>query len=247
MSPRPGRALLGLALLRSTQLGVLLAGLAWLGTSVEGGGDAVRLAPLFVLLGPVAAASGTAMAIAEVRRNGSWAAWEGLGYRPVRQLGALAVVAVLGLCVQASFVGGGSFLGAMGTPSAALQLPAPVSSDARSWPGLDTTQSEGLAQLVLWQRPPSELSWAELLQRRNSEGLRGARRGVDSAESLRRAGGLLAWPLGLLWAVLVGLRTSLSFRDDRGFSPLGAAVFAGLGSVGWCLWVLVGSAAAAGS
>jgi len=247
MSPRPGSSLLRLALLRSVQLGTLLGGMAWLGTSVEAGGRVAELRSLFVLLGPVAAASGTAMAIAQVRSDGSWSAWEGLGYRPHRQLSALVVVVVMGLCVQASVGGGGRLLATTGTPSEALQLPPPISPRAKSWPGLDTTGPEGMAELGRWQRPPAELSWLDLQNRRNSIGPTGVRRGVDSAEVMRRTGGLLSWPLGLLWAVLVGLRTSVSARDQRGFSPLGAAVLAGLGSVGWCLLVLVCSAAAASS
>jgi hypothetical protein len=247
MSPRPGRSLLGLALLRSVQLGLLLAGLGWIATSVEAGGSAAELGPLFVLLGPVAVASGTAMAIAQVRGDGSWSAWEGLGYRPRRQLSGLVAIAGIGLFAQATLVGGGSLLGGVDTPSEVLQLPPPVSPWATSWPNVDMTEPEGMAELAFWQRPPAQLSWFDLQRRRNSEGLLGARGGVDSAESLRRAGGLVAWPLGLLWAVLIGLRTSVSAREESGLSPLGSAVFAGLGSVGWCLLVLVCSAAAAGS
>jgi len=84
MNPRPSTALLRLALRRSLEIGVLLVGLVWLGSAVEAGEGGLGLIAILALLGPVAAASGTAMAVAELRQRGEWSAWEGLGYSPQR-------------------------------------------------------------------------------------------------------------------------------------------------------------------
>ena len=243
MSRRPGRSLLGLALLRSAQLGTLLVGVVWLGSSVEAGDTALGLRAVLALFGAVAFASGTAMAIAQLRTSGEWSAWEGLGYRPRRQLGGLGALVLLGLVGQLVLMAG---LGRqVGSGSSALELPAPVPSQAITWPGRGSEDELGPAQLTRWQVAPARLNWSELQERRRARGPVGARLGVDRAESLRRLGWLAAWPLGLLWALLLGLRASTSARAVSGPSPLGAAVLAGLCAVGWCLLVLVCSAALA--
>jgi hypothetical protein len=243
MSRRPGRALLGLALLRSAQLGALLVGVVWLGSSVEAGDTALGLGTVLVLFGPVAFASGTAMAIAQLRTSGEWSAWEGLGYRPRRQLGGLVVLVLLGLVGQVVLATG--LGGQVGSGGSTLELPAPVPGQAVSWPGRGSEEELGPGQLTRWQVAPARLNWSELQERRRARGPVGARLGVDRAESLRRLGWLAAWPLGLLWALLLGLRTPTSARDVSGPGPLGAAVLAGLCAVGWCLVVLVCSAALA--
>jgi hypothetical protein len=243
MSRRPGSALLGLALLRSGQLGALLVGVVWLGSSVEAGDTALGLGAVLALFGPVAFASGTAMAIAQLRTSGEWSAWEGLGYRPRRQLGALVGLVLLGLVGQVVLATGPRVQ--VGPGGSGLALPAPVPGQAIAWPGTGAGAELGPEQLTRWQVAPARLTWSELQERRRASGPVGARLGVDRAESMRRLGWLAAWPLGLLWALLSGLRTSTSARDVSGPGPLAAAVLAGLCAVGWCLLVLVCSAALA--
>jgi hypothetical protein len=232
MSVRPGWILLRLALLRSVQLSLLLVGLVWIGSAVESGEDGLSLLAIGGLLAPVSAAAGTAMALAELRRKGEWSAWQGLGFAPLRQVLPLILLVVLGVLGQLSL---SSLEGAH-----ALQLPAPVAESARSWPGFEAAE---MGQLAYWQRRPAELSWGELQARRRSASPLGSRPGVDLAELFRRIGWVLAWPFGLLAGLGVGLRTTLSPRDRSGPGPLLAAVLAGLGTVGWCLAVLVLSAA----
>ena len=234
MSLRPYWSLLSLSLRRTSELGGLLVGLVWIASQVESGDASLSLRALLSLLCPVAAAGGTALAVGELRARGDWSAWEGCGYSSGRQLKPLALLLLIGLVLQSQLP--------LGVSASSLQLPPPVPAAATAWPGFADL---GSGELEGWQRRPGELGWFELLERRQSVAPEGSRRGVDLAELLRRTGWLLAWPVGLALASLFGLRVPVVAREGRGYGPLAAAVLAGLGTVCWCLVVLVASAAAA--
>ena len=102
---------------------------------------------------------------------------------------------------------------------------------------------EGLEALTYWQRPPATLGWRELLERMAEPAPLGARMGVDLAELVRRAGWIIAWPVGCLFGLLYGLRASAVGPGKTRYGALEAAVFSGLSVLLWCLVVLGCSAA----
>jgi hypothetical protein len=234
MSLQPGWSLLSLALRRSSEVALLLVGLVWVGSQVESIGQGLSLSSLCSLLAPIAGASGVAMALAEVRLRGEWSAWEAVGYSPSRQLAPIVLLLILGVLLQTQL--------SVGSVSSGLHLPAPVSQSAVSWPGVS---EEGLEALAYWQRPPVTLGWRELTERMAEPAPLGARIGVDLAELVRRAGWIIAWPVGFLFGLLCGLRASALGPEKTWYGALEAAVFSGLSVLLWCLVVLGSSAAVA--
>lgn len=230
----PGLRLLSLVARRSLQVLVLLVGLAWIASRVEGADAVLSVGGLVALLAPVAAASGVALGLGELRSSGRWSAWSGLGVSPRAQLLPLVVLVLTGLLLQAYGLNGST------RGAEAIALPAPVSPGASSWPGLAPGQ---LDLLAAWQRPPGELSWSQLLERSSQQPPLGARTGTDRAELTRRLAWLLAWPLGVLLGMFCGLRVPAAAREGPGWSPLAASVIGGSTTVAWCLLVLVLSGA----
>jgi hypothetical protein len=234
VSMQPGFSLLFLALRRSSELAVLLVCLVWVGSQLESTGEGLSLTALCALLAPIAGASGLGMALAEIRLRGEWSAWQAVGYSPWRQLAPVVVLLIVGVLLQTQL--------SLGSVSDGLRLPAPVSESAVSWPGVP---EGGIETLRYWQRSPVTLGWRELIERMEAPAPLGARGGVDLAELIRRAGWIVAWPLGLFFGLVFGLRTSALGRGKTRYGTLDAAVFSGLSVLLWCLFVLGFSAASA--
>ncbi|MEE2828099.1 MAG: hypothetical protein VX498_02840 [Myxococcota bacterium] len=236
MKPHPGWGVLLASLLRTVEVAGVLVGIGWIVSRLENGSASLGLLDLLAVLGPICCAAGVALALAARRARGVWSSWAALGFSPRSQLWPLVVLGLLGGVVQ---VGLGD---AASQALEAVSLPAPVSPEARSWPGVESSQAE---LMVAWQQPPGSLPLAELLERTRMTPLPGARIGVDRAELVRRFGWVLAWPFAIGLGVLAGLRVPSSGRSGGGWTELGAAVCAGAAVAAWALLCLGLSAALA--
>ena len=226
MKLRPALQMLRLALWRTAETAALLVGLAWLASRVDGLSPGLSSIALLALLGPIAGAVGVALAVAETRASGRWTSWSSLGYSPRSQVGALVVVAGLGMGFQAQLGGGAAVV------LDAAALPAPIAEAALSWPDVDPADFGDLAG---WQVPPAKLSTSALIHRMRLPAPAGARSGVDWSELVRRCTWVLAWPLGTLLAVVLARRVPCSARNESSWTPWAAAVLAGLATTLFCL------------
>jgi hypothetical protein len=201
----------------------------------EGVALAGRVGTVATLLVPLCLAGATAKVLAASRIDGEWDLDALLGYSPLARLTPLLVGSIL-LAVAALCLGGRAPVSAVDQGDVGLwSLPAPVDPQASLW---FEEGRWGQPDLSYWTTSPGSLSTTALWARLQAKAPKGARRGVDRAELLRRIGWSLALPLAVLIGFKVGKHQGASARRSPGTPILRAVLISSGGQLLWLLFVL---------
>jgi hypothetical protein len=209
MSPRPGWGLLWSALPRTLAALGVATSLLWCISWVDRGpGAALDPMQLAALCGPLACGATVAWLVASRVADGSWSAWQALGFGPGATLAPLFLLAGLGATAQLVL------LSSPGGTVSGLELSSPVPAQAEIWP---VPGGWGRPELNHWKKRPSSLNLRELVARSRSvdEAPVGSRPRVDRAELVRRIGWAGCWPV----AIWLGWGLGQRQPRRRGTSP----------------------------
>jgi hypothetical protein len=233
---RPGARLVLEAAAGTVGFGVVAVALVTgISAADRGFDDALMAVEVLHLVGPLGAAVAVAVAVARSRGTGRWDGWSMLGTSPRQQLAPLVLIAVLGGAAQHVLPP----TARISTTLSAIAAPAPIDAHAHWWP--DGEGGWDAPDLTDWQTRPGTLTTSELRARVRIGPPRGARRGVDRGELVRRRGLVLAWPVAVLWGMGAGLVASPRRRGPGATVPRAGAL-AAAGSAVWLVLVLSAAA-----